>query len=157
MKKILNKPLSDQEIRKYGLPALLKSEFKGDLPVIILYEQTPRNGHWSLLHETVDNDGNSVVEFFDSYGMKPDDAIDVLRIIEDKTIVKFLLQNDKNIEYSPYQLQELKPGISTCGRHCILRYLMHHIPIDEYVDRLDAIAKKTGYNYDLIVSKIIND
>jgi hypothetical protein len=41
-------------------------------PFALLYEQRPRNGHWILVHDTIDNTGGSCTEVFDSFGTFPD-------------------------------------------------------------------------------------
>ena len=121
------RPLSDEDIKRLGIKAILKSEFNGSLPRVILYENTPRNGHWSLLHRTIDKNGNKVIEFFDSYGYLPDEVIKVMGIPDDNQIVKYLLKNEgKKV------LSILKP--------------------EKNIRRMKKVSKKSGLNFDEIVT-----
>ena len=105
------------------------------LPLVILYTTAPNFGHWTLLHNVLDERGRPTIEFFDSYGMKPDDE---LRFISPeyrqetaqtkKELVRLLFGTGlSNISYNEYSFQApTHPDgtpVNTCGRWIILRYL----------------------------------
>lgn len=151
LKQLIKKPLSDADISP-TLPAILKREFTGKLPAVILYEATPYNGHWAMLHKTINDKGKPVIEFFDSYGMKPDEAIKVMNLKDQPDIARFLLDSGKNIVYNEFPFQKVGEGINTCGRHCLVRYKLRKYSIEEYHRRMKKLAKNTGFDYDEIVS-----
>lgn len=151
LKKIIARPLSDADISA-ELPAMLKREFTGDLPAVILYEKTPFNGHWAMLHKTVNKSGKPVIEFFDSYGMLPDQAIELMNLQDQPDIVKYLYDSGEKIEYNQYPFQKIGSGINTCGRHCMVRHRYKNMSIDEYHRRMKKVAKKTDLDFDQIVS-----
>ena len=149
--------LSDAEVGR-EVPAMLKREFVENdarLPAVILYEKTPNNGHWAMLHNSVNEDGEPVIEFFDSYGMKPDQANKVMRLDDRPEILKYLLRHHddgKLIVYNHFPFQKIGEGINTCGRHCMVRHRYADMSIEEYHRRLKRAAKKTGLDFDEIVT-----
>jgi len=152
----INIPMSDSDIKKY-VPAMRYNNFNGKLPSIILYapDEMPNMGHWCMLHNTVDNDGNKVIEFFDSYGMKPDKALKILQNNYNPKIVKWLLNTCKNITYSADKLQGSGNNIMTCGRHCIVREMFKKYSAENYAKSLKKVSKELGVTPDEIVSIIV--
>lgn len=150
------RPLSDAEIINWDIPAMLKSEFDGQLPAVILYEATPRNGHWSLIHKVKNKKGKPTIEFFDSYGMKPDQAIKIMQIDDTPDIILFLMQSIINgkakASFNDFPFQVRGGDINTCGRHCIVRYMFRHNTLEEYTRKMKNASKKTGLDYDEIVT-----
>ena len=104
---------------------------------VILYMTKENYGHWTCI---IDHPERNSIEFFDSYGIKPDREFDEIseesRLRTDQLypcLSNLLLESKKEIEYNKVQLQELKKNISTCGRHCVIRIICKDIPIDDYV------------------------
>jgi hypothetical protein len=106
--------------------------------IIILYRTTNNYGHWvSLL-----NYGN-YIEYFDSYGGKPDYMIELaketIRLTQNDAIphLTYLLnlaknRNRKRIIYNSVKLQKFHQHVNTCGRHAALRIKLRHIELHEY-------------------------
>jgi hypothetical protein len=132
-----------------------------DNSAVILYEKQPKNGHWVALIRNYNRKRNRpTIEFFDSYGMFPDD--------EKKYIDNgFLNQSDQkynklsellvkasdkyDIEFNNYRLQKKTKDVSTCGRHVISRILLKDLDIDEYNKFMKSFK---GYSPDDIATII---
>jgi hypothetical protein len=143
----MDKALSDSEILDIMpeatlilSPQLKRLKRLPRLPLVILYTTAPNFGHWTLLHEVLDEKGRPTVEFFDSYGMKPDDELAFISpeyrqetAQTKKELLRLLfgagLGNGKqpNLSYNEYSFQApTHPDgtpVNTCGRWVILRYL----------------------------------
>lgn len=156
--KTIRTPMSNLDINKYMKSMTYDQFFNGnkDIPCIILYEMMPGIGHWAMLHHIKDKNGKKCIEFFDSYGMTPDKA---LKIFNNKKynpkVVKYLMNQDQQIEYSPYSFQGSNEDIMTCGRHCIVRNIFKNYNSKQYYDAMFKTSEDTGLNYDQIVSIII--
>ena len=122
------------------------------LACVILYEKRPRMGHWVCCFLV----NRNRIEFFDSYGIFIDDELNFIdkEFKKEKNMtVKYLSKlikksNIPEIEYNQYVFQELKKGINTCGRHCVVRLLNRRLSLDEYANRID----KTNINPDRLVT-----
>jgi hypothetical protein len=154
IEKIINTPMSDNDIKKY-MPVMRYNDFDGRLPAIILYEEIPGYGHWAMIHESIDTDGNKCYEFFDSYGMWPDKALKIIGSGNSPKIVKWLMDSNKRVAYSNDKLQGSGPNIMTCGRHCIVRHMFSNYSAETYSNALKKIAKDLSTTPDHIVSIII--
>jgi len=91
---------------------------------IILYEKTRGDiGHWVCLTKR-----NNTIEYFDSYGRPPDP----IKYLHGKRpyLSKLLFYSDYDLEYNEHNYQ--KAGMSTCGRHCIIRVLLKDEPLENY-------------------------
>ena len=150
----ITEPLSDADIGRY-LPAELLRDWNGKLPCVVLYEKTPLNGHWSLILRTKNNNGLPCIEFFDSYGMLPDECLKVMNKEYQPKLVKWLLKNGGNISYNPVQYQKQDPIIATCGRHCVMRWMARHLNQKEYKKRIDKLTNLTGLDYDELSTVIV--
>lgn len=159
----MNTALSDDSIKRY-IPNVLKyDELRGvspqkllkNLPIVILYETQPNFGHWTLLHK-LDN-GN--IEFFDSYGYKPDSEFKLIspEYHYPHYLMELLKKLSKitQIHYNQYQFQSKEPSIATCGRWVILRKLYPDFDIDRFSDGVNSVAKGLGLSKDEYVTKAI--
>ncbi len=158
LERIISTPMSNKEIQQY-IPVMTYDEFfynDEQLPCVILYEQYPGYGHWCMVHESIDEDNNKCYEFFDSYGLKPDQAWKILNKNVPKKMVNFLLNSNKKISYSDVKLQGSDEKIMTCGRHCIVRYLFRNYCCEDYAKGLIKLSKELNTTPDHIVSLIIN-
>jgi hypothetical protein len=116
---------------------------------IILFETKEHFGHWTAIlkykqdkqgHTVKDNEpGKWAIEYFDSYGMKPDDELDYVpdnlksKLGEDRThLTKLLLDSGYPIIYNKIPLQEMKGQISTCGRWVGARVNFRHIDLGKF-------------------------
>jgi len=177
IKEIKQEALTDLDIRKYFPNAkIISSSDIGNynsidelMPmekesIFVIYESKPNYGHWVLVSKYPPN----VYEYFDSYGGKIDGPIkwvnkQIQEILDLKPYLTNLLAKlkDKDIIYSSKNFQKTNDyiDISTCGRHCILRAMTiekDNQELSDYIKMMNEIKKITGYDYDEIVSGIIN-
>ena len=110
--------------------------------VALLYELKPGYGHWVLL---LRHPKTHTIEFFDSYGFFIDDQLKFInkqfrkQSRQDKRYLsKLLLDSDYNIIYNKKRVQKMKKGISSCGRHLCLRYMLRDTELDKYIDMLGS-------------------
>jgi hypothetical protein len=102
---------------------------------IVLYEIQPSIGHWTAVFERPDG----VIECYDSLGYKPDDEIGFIpddfqesSNQDHSHLLNLLAHTKKRVEYNEKKLQKDKQGISTCGRHCILRIAFKDMSIKQF-------------------------
>jgi hypothetical protein len=129
--------------------------------IYILYESKPNFGHWVLLTRH-----NNIISYFDPYGYKIDYPIKWAspQMREELNIKPYLTnllnKSDFDIEYNGFIFQNRNNlDIATCGRHCtfrLLTFLNYDMLLDNYIDMMKYIKKKTGATYDKIVSDLIN-
>jgi hypothetical protein len=176
MKKTLAYSLSDADIRYILGQGTKIVEFK-DLDTfadiydllpekkdfaIILVESKDNSGHWVMLLR----DGNRI-EQFDSYGCPLETELNFIsstmnRILgQSKQEFHQLMRtiDDKDeLVYNKSRLQAEDPSISTCGRHCCLRALMHNLgySLEEYLQFLEDHREETGLPIDVIVAKFVS-
>ena len=127
--------------------------------VIILYvhNETPSNitGHWC----GVIKHPNSY-EFFDSYGLLPDDII-MMKTEEDREetrqehnyLSELLYNANKEVEYNEYQYQDNNQDVNTCGAHTGVRCRFSDIPLTEY-QHVFNLLKNHGVNTDKLVVEL---
>ena len=127
--------------------------------VVILYEREPSDGHWCALVR-IDNN----IYYFDPYGYQIDTPLNWISHKEDvklgqgdKYLSKLLNKSNLNIFYNNFDYQGHKGDIATCGRHTcsFIKYMMaHKSNLRKYKTFLEGIKKKTGLNFDDIVSQL---
>ena len=168
--KLKQKALSDEDIfnalkghtRIYLYKDIINATDIDDLfgpydSVVLLYEKEPKVGHWvGLLRK------NGIIEFFDSYGIFPDNEkryinrqfINLSGQRQNK-LAQLLYDAWKKyrVEYNDHHLQIMKDGVSTCGRHVISRIWHKNMTIDEYDKFINSFRNK-GLNPDDVVSII---
>lgn len=82
-------------------------------------------GHWTLL---LYHPEKPSIEFFDSYGLLPDDEFKYIG--QGSTIRAWLInllerihrKNGLMIEFNPFPFQSLQTNAATCGPWCVFRY-----------------------------------
>jgi len=104
---------------------------------IILFLTKQNYGHWCCIFRKNSN----TLEFFDSYGGKPDSQLkhvpkNFRKVAnEDYGHLSYLLvKSGCNVEYNNHRLQQLTKSISTCGRWVALRLLLRDSSADEFAD-----------------------
>lgn len=130
---------------------------------IILFENEINSGHWLLILRY-----NSTIEFFNSYGLKPNaDFAFVSRIKnwflgQNPNYLKNLLDNAEkngfNVIYNKTKLQQMKKGINTCGRWIILRIIMMQFfnqDLQGFLNFIYNLVKQYNYSPDVIVTHLI--
>lgn len=127
--------------------------------VVLLYETQQNFGHWTLFFKYDDND-NETIEFFDPYGLFPDDELEYVpmnfRKIEGEYypyLTYLLYKSNYDIVYNNHRLQEKKNDINSCGRHVVTRLIFRDLDIDDYF----KLIKKTGLSSDQFVLYITNN
>ena len=137
----------------------LEQVFGNKKNVIILYlhDETPTSqvGHWCCLIKHPNS-----IEFYDSYGMMPDDII-IMKTEQDRdktrqehNYLSALLYNSKeNVEYNEFQFQDNDKDINTCGAHTGVRCRFSDIPLNEYQSVFNLL-KKHGVNTDKLVVEL---
>ena len=141
-------PMSGKNLEKYvdGSKIYLLEELKGKtlnklLPkeidyIIILFETVDHNnGHWTSLMKYPNKHGETVLEFFDSYGNTPKGVYNFNTsrknkyLDQDKNYLSILIKNYIKLKpktifvYNKYQFQSYNEDIATCGRWVIYRIL----------------------------------
>ena len=175
---LLEKPISDAEIKQQlgdDAKIILYSELKEYvsiqelLPnkrldyVIILVEISGKNtGHWFCV---VRNNNNIMV--FDSYGVRPDknlrwiDTYMRKKLNQNEPFLSYLLNKAKDdgfkVSFNGFEYQQLKSGVSTCGRHVInfINYfkMNNNVNLKTYKKYMDDLRDRYKLNYDLLVTK----
>jgi hypothetical protein len=118
--------------------------------VVILYETKPSYGHWVGLIRQTPKKGRPYLEFFDSYGMAPDQQLQYIdrafreRGGEAYPLLSHLLHDSGyEVTYNNERLQRLRDAVATCGRHVGFRIAMRHLPLGEYVKIMTSSKKYT--------------
>lgn len=157
-KKVADYELSEDDIRKLlgnvrilTYPDLAKETLESLLPTdgivpILFLTESKNEGHWTSLSRK-----GGVIEYFDSYGIKPDgervwlDKKNQIELGEIRPLIHDLLQGHNGpVEYNKKKLQ-VGP-VSTCGRHVVVRGWNLNLPISTYSRKL----AETGHP-DLVV------
>ena len=97
---------------------------------IILYQIRQNYGHWVIISKNDDNQ----IEFFDSYGGKPDSQLKYAKYNKEPYLTMLLLRSGYEIIYNPYKLQSKGFNMNTCGRWCTLRLHMKNIPVCKFAE-----------------------
>jgi hypothetical protein len=120
---------------------------------IILYKSDASYGHWCCLFKN-----KYGINFFDSYGNKPDEILNFLpnhinKALEQDhdNLIKLLYNSNYNIYYNEYPLQEYNKNINTCGRWCIFRLICKELNENEFYN----LFKNNKYTPDEIITNII--
>tara|TARA_R110000803_G_scaffold96428_4_gene164596 strand:+ start:208 stop:729 length:522 start_codon:yes stop_codon:yes gene_type:complete len=118
--------------------------------VILLYEMRENFGHYVALFMN----GNNDLEFFDSYGFKPDEEIKYATYNQSNGVphlTQLLKKYNKKIVVNTERLQVFKEHINTCGRWTSLRILLKDKPLREFIE---LFTKNRQYNGDFWVSAL---
>jgi hypothetical protein len=177
-KEIATQPLTDLDIKKYlpNVKIISHQELKNYnsidelLPknrdvVIIIWESKKNFGHWTLLSKYIDEETHKpTIEYFDSYSYPINEP---LKWIKDKSIdsTDYLIpllkkaQNKYDIIYNDKAFQSERKDVATCGRHCICRaksIINFNQSLSNYIKLMNEIKNLTGFNYDQMVSAIVD-
>lgn len=129
---------------------------------IILTETSVNTGHWCTILRY-----NNIIEYFDSYGVRPDGELNFISagmrkmLGEDKhylsKLIKTIHAPDKFV-YNKKKLQVLKDGINTCGRWVILRIIMFKTgyDLDSFLAFIDKYTINNNVPSDIAVVNLTN-
>ena len=109
--------------------------------VIILYEVRKNFGHYTAL--LYDPDGK--LEFFDSYGFKPDQELKYADYNAEQGIpylTKLLNNYKKPIVYNTMKLQKFVRDVNTCGRWTSTRIRLRNLRLRDF----QQLFTKNGLN-----------
>ena len=141
-----------------NIPNIIPLMDKGSL--VILYKSKPDFGHWTALVHTPEG-----IEYFDSYGDKPEHAkknADRKFLIESNQyqnqLAKLLYDASLTtpIHFNNHRLQKSSKNIATCGKHVVIRILNRNLTIDQYNKWLRELAKRNKLTTDEIVNLLYN-
>jgi hypothetical protein len=169
---IIEEPMGDDDIKHYFPNAKIitysqlndMNNIEELLPndktfSFMLIEDSPNRGHWVGLSRYGD-----IVEFFDSYGGKPDSQLKWnskeknVKLGQGKHSLSRLLDNfNGKVVYNPVKYQEDASDVNTCGRHCTFRILnmKDGKNLEEYYKYMNRLKNNTGKNYDEIVANFV--
>lgn len=170
VRKVIKRELSDKDIRVLlpGVPITEYSDLanrnlsnildrSGRGIIFFVEEDTPTamNGHWLCVIRQ-----NTGVLVFDPYGGHKEpwfldhtwvQTRNLKTLHEDKPeLVGIVARAGMKILYNEHRLQAMKPGVETCGRHCVVRCWNAQVDSDHYANWL---MKQDG-NPDVTVSKL---
>lgn len=106
---------------------------------IILYESEENFGHWVALF--VSKEQPNTLEFFDSYGIKPDSELKLIpdyfreKSGQSQPHLTYLIQASpewKTLLYNEVDLQSTKGNTNTCGRWAALRIMTRSIGLTTF-------------------------
>lgn len=129
---------------------------------VLLIEDSPNKGHWAVLLRY-----GKTIEYFDSYGKKPDyhkamfGKLRNLALGQHEDYLTDLIKRSKGFKvvYNTTHFQKVKQGINTCGRWILLRIItMRDMQMDllEFQKMVKATHQATGLPLDALVSIWIN-
>lgn len=104
--------------------------------IFLLYESRPDFGHWTLVMRRTPEE----VEFFDSYGIFPDEELNWVGAEENKQLgqsypyLSKLLHDSPypKLEYNDHKFQKMSDDVSSCGRWAALRLILRDLTINEF-------------------------
>lgn len=126
-------------------------------PIVILYETEKNYGHWTCLFF-----GPKGLEFFDSYGIYPDDELVKSHYSPSYNMLSNIMldymHRGGKVEYNNYKFQKHSIKVNTCGKHCVFRIKNRSRNIDEYKKYLDKLKNHMGFkaDYDDVVNYFWN-
>jgi hypothetical protein len=136
------------ELSKYNN---IDDAFNNKKHLILLFETVKNYGHWCCLIKR----GKKNIEFFDSYGIMPDEQLKYTVPVFRKEnnmllphLTYLLLMCKYNVEYNNYKFQK---GFTTCGRWVIVRCILSDIGIDDFAK---LFLRKDS---DKFITKLTND
>lgn len=136
--RLKRKPISDLDILRVIKTRIVKYSqlknfrnlddiFVNGSFVILIENPVSKIGHWvCVVKRGVGK--NAVVSYFDSYGRKPDPKLYLGN--GHPYLTDLLLGSGYPVEYNTIDYQGR--GMSTCGRHCIVRIIMKDRPLSDY-------------------------
>jgi hypothetical protein len=125
----------------------------------LLIESKKNSGHWVCIDKL-----NDEINFFDSYGGKPDSQLSWIPMEkreqlgeDEKRLTQLFRESGYKINYNPFKYQELDNDIQTCGRHCCMRVraMLEGMNLDKYLNYMENLKKSRGMSFDEIVAFFI--
>jgi hypothetical protein len=135
-----------------------------DAVAILVYNSVQNNmpfGHWQCV--TRRNGPGSPVDYFDPYGREPDSGqtqglinAQVRRRfgITHPRLYELLANTPSESTYSEFPMQQLDPGVQSCGRWCAARIALKHLSPEEFMLEFARAAHQTDQTMDDVVAAI---
>lgn len=123
-----------EELRNYdSIEQLIPYEGSS---LTLLYQTRENYGHWVVII----NRGNNKYEFYDSYGLAPDEELNLdntyhLRLHGGQItphLTALFLKGGYKVEYNNIRLQKYLKDVNTCGRYTALRVKFKHLSITNF-------------------------
>ena len=185
--KRINKSLTDGDLRRYlggsvgdniikysdlvnynSITELLPKQ--KDYKIILIENDDFNKGHWVAIMRYFDkqNDDKDTIEYFNSYGKKPDAQKSVIGACRypvlgqtENYLSQLIKKRPKDLTYiwNKKAFQKQKQGINTCGRWLVLRLTLMRdmdMGLKEFQSVIKMNAKKTGLPLDALVSVYIS-
>ena len=103
-------------------------ELMGQYGAVILLYETKRNfGHWVALIDYPNH-----IEFFDSYGLGPDEELNYAKYDDTPYLSQLISRSPKKVSYNKKRLQSVKEEVNTCGRWTALRVRMRDLNNNQF-------------------------
>ena len=110
--------------------------FGGKQAAILLFNTSSNVGHWVLLMRR----GEGVVDHFDPYGFSIDQDINIAsnQMVRNHQgaltphLTALIQKGGFRVIENNKRLQKMLSDINTCGRWCVVRYLMADYPIEKF-------------------------
>lgn len=150
IQRLVNKPIRFVKYDDLVKMKSYKDLFKGYDCILLLYNDpniNPNVGHWVGL-KRFKND----VNFFDSYGTKPDETLKEISYNYNNELCRLLLDSPYNIHYNPVKLQS--DTTQVCGRYVALFFHYCEDNVDDFVKKLEKMAKDKGITTDQLVVEL---
>jgi hypothetical protein len=131
--------------------------------IMLWLTEDENTGHWVAIIRR-----GKTIEVYDAYGKKPDSTSfinnlgntpeDLERFNQDQPLLtKLIKDSGYKLQYNSKQVQPNGSGINTCGRHSVMRLMLHHLPLDRYNSLLKRIETETGVRPDDLATAFIAD
>lgn len=135
--------LSYRELKNYDT---IEEAMGPEKILVLLYETRDNYGHWVAVFDRGEH-----IEFFDSYGDKPDDQIAYIpeyfrrsNGLDYPHLTYLLYKSGRKIEYNDHKLQKKGNNINTCGRWVAMRIEMRDDHINTFAKNFNNVYTKSG-------------
>lgn len=123
---------------------------KNNKAVIILYLHDNDNfGHYCCITRIPNIKGKEAVEFWDSYGCKPDAVVNTAteEINEkyeqgDKYLSKIMKESPYVLTFNEHKFQKPDPTVNTCGPWCCTRLMNKSLSLDQFYNMIKNIKEE---------------
>lgn len=115
--------------------------------VFLFLTESPTSGHWLCMFKR----GGNTIEYFDSYGGKPDSqrewlSEEQLEMLgqEDCCLTNLLRASRYKVYYNTHQYQKDRKDINSCGRWCVARLICKDMSNLQFYNLIKEQMKERG-------------
>ena len=145
VQKIAQRPIAVLKYEQIDDFNNLQDLFQDTNCLLLLYETKLNTGHWVCLLSKPNE-----VEFFDPYGIEPDNQLLFTHIkfrkendMDYPYLTDLLLKDPRNIIYNNKRLQMMTPNIETCGYWCGFRMNKYDLGLDEFTNIFKGVPRES--------------